>query len=314
MKKHLIVLIVAAFFIAVPHVFAQADNFVPLAPISGLTDLQPAGDNVLATFFNNLYKFLIGIAASIAVIMIIWGGFEYSTQDSVSKKGDAKKRIYQALFGLLLVLSPVLVFSVINPSILNLSVGLKKIDLTVPQTTTTTNPRPPVQTPSGCLVSGSSGTVLQYAICPSSDAAKLWGQTCTDNLSSVYPYTTAGGGQTSQYLIFCSTKTEYVFIETVGTFLGTIEGLQPLAKTDSNPNNASQAIQFANLCKAVGPTWATCVSDLTGTSFSVPCSPPPSTLIPAGQGSGKCYKETLTCFQSALGARCSKSPNWAPFN
>ena len=82
----------------------------------------------LATFFNNLYKYLIGLAAALAVIMIIWGGLEYSTQDSISKKSDGKQRIYDAIFGLVLVLSPVLVFSIINPSILNLSLNLKPLD------------------------------------------------------------------------------------------------------------------------------------------------------------------------------------------
>ncbi len=113
------------FFGLAPDVFAQ--GFVPLAPIPGLTDIQPS-EGGLATFFNNLYKYLIGLAAALAVIMIIWGGLEYSTQDSISKKSDGKQRIYDAIFGLVLVLSPVLVFSIINPSILNLSLNLKPLD------------------------------------------------------------------------------------------------------------------------------------------------------------------------------------------
>lgn len=113
------------FFGAVPHVLAQ--GFVPLASIPGLTDIQPTQGG-LAAFFNNLYKFAIGMAAVLAVIMIIWGGLEYSTQDSISKKSDGKQRIYQAIFGLVLVLSPVLVFTLINPSILNLSLNLQPLD------------------------------------------------------------------------------------------------------------------------------------------------------------------------------------------
>lgn len=125
MKKTIIIASVFLFFGAVPHVLAQ--GFVPLAPIPGLTDIQYA-PNGLAAFFNNLYKFAIGLAAALAVIMIIWGGLEYSTQDSISKKSDGKQRIYQAIFGLVLVLSPVLVFSIINPSILNLSLNLQPLD------------------------------------------------------------------------------------------------------------------------------------------------------------------------------------------
>jgi type IV secretory pathway VirB2 component (pilin) len=110
----------------VPHVFAE--GFVPLAGIPGLTQGATADTAGLANFFNNLYKYLIGLAATLAVIEIIWGGLEISTKDSVSKQSDGRERIQQALFGLVLVLSPVLVFSIINPSILNLSLNLDKLD------------------------------------------------------------------------------------------------------------------------------------------------------------------------------------------
>lgn len=125
--------------IFVPHVLAQSTTvcdptkgFCALAPISGLTD-QTTADSVaksksFADFFNNLYKYLIGLAAILAIIEIIWGGLEISTKDSVSKQSDGKERITQAIFGLVLVLSPVLVFSIVNPSILNLSLSLKPLD------------------------------------------------------------------------------------------------------------------------------------------------------------------------------------------
>ena len=119
-------------------------GFVALAPIPGLTSGTTAVVNPqsLDAFFNNLYKFLIGIAAMLAIIEIIWGGLEYSTQDSVSKKSDGKQRITQALLGLVLVLSPVLVFSIINPSILNLSLNLPALN-TAPVTATPETPVTP---------------------------------------------------------------------------------------------------------------------------------------------------------------------------
>jgi len=136
MKKIIFTLFLVLFIGLVPHVFAAVaqQGFTALAPIPGLTDpatLNTASGinaNTLANFFNNLYKFLIGLAAILAIIEIIWGGLEYSTQDSISKKSDGKHRIYQAIFGLVLVLSPVLVFSIINPSILNLSLNLDPLD------------------------------------------------------------------------------------------------------------------------------------------------------------------------------------------
>ena len=108
---------------------AAQEGFVPIAPISGLTDPGTVGQDAgnTAQFLNNLYKFLIGFAAAAAVIMIIWGGLEYSTTDNISKKSEGKAKIQQAILGLVLVLLPVLVFSMINPAILNLSIGWSAI-------------------------------------------------------------------------------------------------------------------------------------------------------------------------------------------
>lgn len=146
MKKLFFISIIYLVWGLAPHVFA-ADSFTALAPIPGLTDsgsTSVVNSETLANFFNNLYKYLIGLAGILAVIEIIWGGLEISTQDSVSKNEDGKGRIYGAIMGLILVLSPVLVFTIINPSILNLSLNLPKLDTTFKPATINTKPK------SGC--------------------------------------------------------------------------------------------------------------------------------------------------------------------
>jgi hypothetical protein len=110
---------------------AGSSGFVPLAPIPGLTQGVTASQTGLASFLNNLYKYLIGIAAVLAVIEIIWGGIEIMGE-SVVKKGDGKARIQQAILGLVLVLSPVLVFTIINPAILNLSLNIPPLSIEGP--------------------------------------------------------------------------------------------------------------------------------------------------------------------------------------
>jgi hypothetical protein len=109
-------------------------GFTALAPIPKLTDsgtvstiFGKAGGN-FALFFNNLYLFCIGIAVILAIGMIIWGGFEYAVSEAVPTKSAGKQRIQQALFGLLLVLSPALVFYIINPAILRLDVNFPPLN------------------------------------------------------------------------------------------------------------------------------------------------------------------------------------------
>ncbi len=145
-----------AFFALAPEVLAQ--GFTALAPIPGLTD-QSATSVVnstgFANFFNNLYKYCIGLAAALAVIEIIWGGLEISTQDSISQQSKGRERITQAILGLVLVLSPVLVFSIINPSILNLSIGIKPLNTisgaTIQVTPTSSCPQYFTGTPPNCI-------------------------------------------------------------------------------------------------------------------------------------------------------------------
>src|SRR3990167_8970154 len=126
MKKTILFSIFFLFFGLAPHV--SAEGFVPLAGIPGLTQGATADTAGLANFFNNLYKFAIGMASVLAIIMIILGGLQYATQDIPGAKQEGKDRILQAILGLILVLSPALVFSIINPNILNLSINLKPLD------------------------------------------------------------------------------------------------------------------------------------------------------------------------------------------
>src|SRR3989344_4772213 len=97
MKKVALLSVFFLFLGLAPHVFAE--GFVPLAPIPGLTQGVTADTAGLANFFNNLYKYIIGLAAVLAVIQIIWGGLEIAiNKDNVSKITDSKGKIYNAIF------------------------------------------------------------------------------------------------------------------------------------------------------------------------------------------------------------------------
>lgn len=157
-KKTLFVTAVLILFSIAPHVLAQ--GFVPLAEIEGLTKGVEANTEGLAVFFNNLYKFAIGMATVLAVIMIIWGGIEYSWQDIPGAKSSGKDRILQAILGLVLVLSPVLVFSIINPAILNLSINLKPLDTKSGATTAKTTTEVPLSKTETETRESSGGKVL----------------------------------------------------------------------------------------------------------------------------------------------------------
>ncbi|CAN5710165.1 hypothetical protein BH11PAT2_BH11PAT2_08640 [soil metagenome] len=120
---------------------APATTFVPLNPIPGILDA--ASSPSLPTFFNNLYKICIGVAASIAVLQLMRAGFMFMVnKGSVSHNEAAKSIISNSILGLVLVLSPAIVFGIINPSILNLNLNVTALQPKPLATVDTSSPKP----------------------------------------------------------------------------------------------------------------------------------------------------------------------------
>lgn len=284
------------FFSVAPHAFA--DGFVPLAPIPGLTQGVAADSAGLAAFFNNLYKYLIGLASILAVLMITWEGLRIATnQDNVSIITDSKGKIYNAIFGLVLVLSPALVFSIINPSILNLSVNLPPLDTRsgIPAGSNAVTSTTTVDAATGCTV---TGTLLQKAVCPSTDIssamrlAQQFVSNC-DGYGAVLPITRleescqiVNGQRTCMTTApaVCQKKLvgTYVTIDLAGTFA--VAKLKPIG------DNAASLTSFAAAC--VQDKGVVCGSK---SFFSIDCPSNLSIVLQPGQ-SGRCYSiESISC-------------------
>jgi ABC-type enterochelin transport system permease subunit len=97
-----------------------AQQYTPLEP----SIIQVGGNtetNVdFFQYLSLLYITALIVAATLAVLMIVVGGIEYIVSSVPGAKGDAKNRITNAVFGLLLVLSTWLILNTINPQILKL--------------------------------------------------------------------------------------------------------------------------------------------------------------------------------------------------
>lgn len=97
--------------------------FIPLTQLPGIQEIAQNG-NGLPAFLNTLYKLCIGAAALIAVLQIIRAGLMWmSAGDNSESISKAKGLISSSIFGLILVLSPFIVFSIINPGVLSLNIG-----------------------------------------------------------------------------------------------------------------------------------------------------------------------------------------------
>ena len=100
--------------------FAQEDGggFVPLV---GIPFVETGQVSSLGEYVNALYLAAISIAAFLAVLKIIVAGVQYMLSEVVTSKEQAKKSIYGAIVGLLIVLGAFLILNTINPTLTNLT-------------------------------------------------------------------------------------------------------------------------------------------------------------------------------------------------
>lgn len=107
-------------------------GFKPLTNIQNVTFAGNAAE--LPDFLNSIYMICIGLAAVIGVLQIMRAGVTWMTAGGSHEKiGDAKNLIRDTIIGLILVLAPTIVFSIINPDILKLQIrGLSDLQTKLP--------------------------------------------------------------------------------------------------------------------------------------------------------------------------------------
>jgi len=129
--KRLPLLILFLFLVTSPlSILAQqADDeldYYLSAPIPGGSNEQSVSS--LVEYVELLLPFLLSFAAIAALVMFILGGVQYMTGGiSPSQLSAAKERIQNALVGLLLVVSSVLILSTINPELVKLKLNLRNV-------------------------------------------------------------------------------------------------------------------------------------------------------------------------------------------
>lgn len=96
-------------------------EYTPLAPLPGTTN---GNTTSFTTYVPGMYKFLIGFAGIVAVAMIVWGGTQYMLTDIVTSKTAAKERIYNAIWGLVLIAASFLILQTINPNLVNFNLDI----------------------------------------------------------------------------------------------------------------------------------------------------------------------------------------------
>lgn len=111
---------------AAPTCAAGPDGYCLLAPLGGVSVIT---DNQLDDYFGMIYKIAIGIAGTLAIIMIFFGGVQYMTTEAIMEKQGAKDKIKNAIIGLILALSSYAILNTVNPNLLDFTFGINKVSI-----------------------------------------------------------------------------------------------------------------------------------------------------------------------------------------
>ena len=104
-------------FFAAIGVAQSANQGYLLEPLPG-TETAPGTSTSLSGYLQAVFAFGMSLAGIFAVLMIVIGGIQYITAyDNPGRAGSAKNTIWQALIGLLLVVSAWLILYTINPDL-----------------------------------------------------------------------------------------------------------------------------------------------------------------------------------------------------
>ncbi|OHA88532.1 MAG: hypothetical protein A2653_02060 [Candidatus Zambryskibacteria bacterium RIFCSPHIGHO2_01_FULL_43_25] len=136
--------------------FAQ-QSYTPLSPLPGTTAgncainpttgyPDPDCKSDLSNYLPGLFSLVIGVAGALAVIMIVIGGIEYLSTDSMFGKEGGKEKIKNAVWGLILAIGAYAILNTISPRLVNFSLILSSI------------PPPATTTPVGGGSAGCVGT------------------------------------------------------------------------------------------------------------------------------------------------------------
>jgi len=78
-------------------------------------------------YISYVYKLFLAVGVFLAVVMIIWGGFEWMLSAIPFVKLHAKERISNAIWGLLMLLSSYLILQTIDPRLVNVTTTVPKL-------------------------------------------------------------------------------------------------------------------------------------------------------------------------------------------
>jgi hypothetical protein len=190
-----------------PKCSANSCPFTFLAPIGfsgfGQGGVLNVAGNGATTYLKNLYVFGVAIAAVLAVIMITWGGVEYSTTDAIGGKSEGREKIKAAITGLILALLSYTILNTINPYLVYGDFSAKQIKTDAQIGNVGVNATPSVEQIPSAAGGGTSAGAVGGGNIPSGPAAQRMEQAAISMLGkeTCFVSNTGDGRRACAYVV-----------------------------------------------------------------------------------------------------------------
>jgi DNA repair protein RadC len=113
------------------------DKYTLLEPLPCVSGVGNCTEGTMQTeisfqdYVGYVFKFSIALAVFLAIVVIIYAGFEYMLSEALPAKLDAKGRIKKAITGLLLVFASYLILRIIDPRLVQIYTEIPPVNFKV---------------------------------------------------------------------------------------------------------------------------------------------------------------------------------------
>lgn len=161
-----------------------------LAPLPNIDSSVDFKGTSIGKYLNGIFKFMIGLAGVLAVVMLVLGGIQYMSTDAISGKEAGKERMTSSILGLLLALGAFVILNTISPTLTNLGLTIDKVTITIEPDEIDVD-TPHAASPDGgyCLANYTSGTSVATLPGPAEETVRQTLQ----NSWQVYVNSSGGG-------------------------------------------------------------------------------------------------------------------------
>lgn len=117
-----------------PSTPGEGETYKLLAPLPMFGTEFNASGKSFGDYLSIMFTFFVSFAGVLAVVMLIFGGIQYMSTDSLSGTESGRSKMYQAIFGLIIVLASYVILNTVNPNLVKFNFSIQGQTIEIAET------------------------------------------------------------------------------------------------------------------------------------------------------------------------------------